>query len=88
MIKIFAKKCFEFRGPNGETFKTVPNSLSNTDFPDWITKDPIFKWAKADGDITVISDKKKEKEIDKQLGDGEAGQKDADPDNKTGEVGE
>lgn len=53
MVRIFAKKAIGFR--NHETNQVVPvRALDFAELPDWVTQDPMFDWAKADGTIDVI----------------------------------
>lgn len=53
MVRIFAKKAIGFR--NHETNQVIPvRALDFAELPDWVTQDPMFDWAKADGTIDVI----------------------------------
>lgn len=53
MVRVFAKKAIGFR--NHETNQIIPvRALDFAELPDWVTQDPMFDWAKADGTIDVI----------------------------------
>lgn len=71
-MRVFAKKAFEFTRPvSGEKASVSP--LVFTDVPDWVTKDTLFAWAKADGDIEVIQSTAKAKEVEKKVSGKEDG---------------
>ena len=58
MVNLIAKKKIGFR--NGDTGEVVVASpLEYASLPDWIIKDPMYEWAKADGTITVSGEEKK-----------------------------
>lgn len=61
-MRIFTKKAFEFKNTEGGTFVTTP--LSIEDAPDWIVADPLFGWAKEDGNLQVIESKQDEKKVE------------------------
>lgn len=53
MARVFTKKKLEFK--NRETGQTVKTSvLDFYDLPEWATKDPLYNWAKSDGDLEEI----------------------------------
>ena len=60
MIKVFAKKTFEFTGygtQGGQKValaKATTTPLSFCELPDWVVNDPLFGWAQKDGDLKVI----------------------------------
>lgn len=57
MVRVFAKKAIGFR--NHETNQIIPvRALDFAELPDWVTQDPMFDWAKADGTIDVIDSPK------------------------------
>lgn len=60
-MRIFAKKKFMFR-QGDQSFMVDP--LVFTSAPDWIKKDPMFKWAQVDGDIEVLDSKEDEKAVE------------------------
>lgn len=62
-MQIFTKKSFEFKNPSGE--KVVTKALDFNSVPDWVKKDPIFNWGKADGDILVTETAKEKKAAEK-----------------------
>lgn len=51
-MQILSKKRFQF-GSGSTRFVTEGGMVIET-APDWITKDPLYALAEADGDITVI----------------------------------
>lgn len=51
-MQILSKKRFQF-GSGSTRFVTAGGMVIET-APDWITKDPLYALAEADGDITVI----------------------------------
>lgn len=56
MIKLIAKKKIGFT--NRETKKVlIAEPFAYATMPDWITKDPIYNWAKLDGSIEVVEEK-------------------------------
>ena len=60
MIKLVAKQKIGFRNPEtGEIVTAEPYAFST--LPDWITKDPMYGWALADGVIEVSGGKREEK---------------------------
>ena len=52
MVKLIAKRRLAFRNPEDQTFVTVTPGVFET-CPDWIKKDPLFRWAQQDGSIQV-----------------------------------
>jgi len=66
-VRVFAKKSFEFSRRElkdgmmvvAEKATTIP--LAFKDLPDWVVNDPMFGWARADGDIEIIQGKAAEK---------------------------
>ncbi len=66
-MRVFAKKAFEFTRRElkdgmmvvAEKATTLP--LSFKDLPDWVTSDPMFDWARSDGDIEIIQNQADEK---------------------------
>ena len=54
-VRLIAKKRLAFRNPEDQTFKTVMPGVFET-CPDWIKKDPMFRWAVQDGSIQVADD--------------------------------
>ena len=64
MPRIFTKKAFVFVNP--ETKEEVKTkALDFAEVPYWAAKDPMFGWAKADGDLEIIgTDKKAKKAAD------------------------
>lgn len=66
-MRVFAKKTFEFSRRElkdglmvvAEKATTIP--LGFKDLPDWVEDDPLFGWARKDGDIEIIQDKADEK---------------------------
>ena len=75
-MRVFSKKAFEFTRREmkdgvmvvAEQATTLP--LSFCDLPDWAQNDPMFDWARADGDIEIIQNKSDEKkaEVDASKG--------------------
>lgn len=64
MVKLIAKKRIGFT--NRETKKVlIAEPLVYTTMPDWILNDPIYDWAKKDGSIEVVEDKKIIKKVNK-----------------------
>ena len=60
MINLIAKKRIGFT--NRETKEVlIAEPLVYATMPDWIVNDPIYNWAKEDGSIEVIEDKKSTK---------------------------
>lgn len=55
MVRLIAKKRLAFRNPEDQTFKTVMPGVFET-CPDWIKKDPMFRWAVQDGSIQVADE--------------------------------
>ena len=64
MPRIFTKKSFEFRNNEGGVVMTSPLAFHTV--LDWCAEDQMFKWAVADGDIEVIADKSKQKQVEKE----------------------
>lgn len=57
-MRVFTKKTLEFK--NRETGKTVRTPvLDFCDLPEWAIKDPLYGWAKADGDLEELATKAK-----------------------------
>ena len=53
MITLIAKKRIAFRNPeSGEFLPVEPQVLCQ--LPDWIRKDPMYKWSLDSGVITVV----------------------------------
>jgi hypothetical protein len=71
-MRIFAKKAFGFRAPDGTLVSTTPGQFQ--DVPDWVGEDDLFKLAAAEGSIEVVQmkpsvavpDKKEEKQEKKE----------------------
>jgi len=68
MFRIYTKKAFCFQNPNvGNIAELNENQLREAlvhtrpmDFcevPDWVEQDAMFKWALADGDISILEEK-------------------------------
>ena len=56
-MRVFAKKRLEFK--NRGTGDTAATSILDfCDLPDWATKDPLYQWAKASGDLEELGEKK------------------------------
>ncbi|GAB6170555.1 hypothetical protein JCM15765_03860 [Paradesulfitobacterium aromaticivorans] len=59
-MRVFAKKAFEFTrreskdGQQVVAEKVTTSPLKFCDLPDWVQKDPMFAWARQDGDIELI----------------------------------
>ena len=53
-MRVFAKKRLEFK--NRDTGDTA--AISMLDFCDLATKDPLYQWAKASGDLDEMGEKK------------------------------
>lgn len=66
-MRVFAKKSFEFKrygekdGQKVVTEKVTTFCFAFCDLPDWVENDPMFGWAKKDGDIEIIQDRKDER---------------------------
>jgi len=73
-MRVFAKKKFEFKGPNGEIAFTV--ALGFSDLPDWVAKTPFFKLAKKAGDVEVMASVAKEAKKENELSNGGTGASD------------
>jgi hypothetical protein len=71
MIRVYAKKRFEFKSPNGERVQTTPLGFCN--LPDWVEKTDLFKLARKAKEIEVLASPKEEKNKEKELADGEKG---------------
>ena len=73
-MRLYAKKTFEFSlYETRDGVKAVSNKfvvkagLDNiVDAPDWIANDPLFAWAKADGDIHVFESATDIKKVEKE----------------------
>lgn len=69
-MRVFAKKAFQFTqygekdGMKVVVQTATTSPLQFCDLPDWVDKDPMFGWAKADGDIELIQTKADEKEAE------------------------
>jgi len=69
-IRIFTKKTFEFSrremkdGVSVIAEKVTTRPFDFCDVPGWAESDPIFGWAKKDGDLEVISGKAEEKAVE------------------------
>lgn len=63
-MRIFTKKTFEFKDGNGGSVTTAPLAFHTV--PDSCAEDQMFKWAVADGDVEVIADKSKQKQVEKE----------------------
>jgi len=63
-IRIFTKKRFCFRHPDGGESVTT-NVLTFQEVPEWVKEDPLFDWAVADGDLEVTNSKADEKKAEK-----------------------
>lgn len=53
MVRIFSRKAIGFRNHDTNQVITV-RALDFAELPDWVEKDPMFGWAKADSTIDVI----------------------------------
>ena len=51
-VKLIAKRRLAFRNPEDQTFVAVMPGVFET-CPDWIKKDPMFRWGVEDGSIQV-----------------------------------
>jgi hypothetical protein len=66
-MRVFAKKSFEFKltgnkdGRQVVAEKVTTSPLSFCDLPDWVVQDPLFHWARKDGDIELIQSKAEER---------------------------
>lgn len=66
-MRFLSKVCIEFRHPKKRemVFKITGNDrLVLKDAPDWITEDPMFRWAVQDGTIEVVDTAFKQKELE------------------------
>lgn len=69
-MRVFAKKAFEFTKRElkdgmmvvAEKATTIP--LAFKDLPDWVESDPLFGWARKDGDLEIIQSKADEKSVE------------------------
>lgn len=60
MTRVFAKKRLEFK--NRDTGDTAATSIMDfCDLPDWAAQDPLYRWAKASGDLEELGEKKARK---------------------------
>ena len=64
-MRVFTKKSFRFVHPSGDK-SVVTKALAFSDLPEWVTKDPMFGWAKSDGDIEVIQSRSDELQVEKE----------------------
>lgn len=55
MIRVISNKALGFRNGDDNSIITV-QPLVIREVPDWVEKDPIFKWALADGTIQKLDD--------------------------------
>jgi hypothetical protein len=66
-MRVFAKKAFEFvnwgekDGQKVVVERATTSPFSFCDLPDWVKNDPMFGWARKDGDIEIIQTKADEK---------------------------
>mgnify|MGYP000936914538 CR=1 FL=1 len=60
MIKLVAKQKIGFRNPETQEIVTAEPYAFAT-LPDWVEKDPMYRWALADGTIEVGSEPKETK---------------------------
>ena len=67
-MRVFTKKAFKFVQTPGGEFVTT-KALSFTDLPDWVVKDPLFSWAKAEGSIEVIESRSDELKAERSVTD-------------------
>jgi len=69
-MRVFAKKAFEFtqwgekEGQKVVVEKATTLPFSFCDLPDWVQYDPMFGWARKDGDIEIVQSKEDEKTIE------------------------
>lgn len=70
-IRVFTRKKFRFTNAAGEKAETIPMGFSTV--PDWAAKDPLFGWARQDGDLEIIDTR--EAEIKAELGAGQKPQR-------------
>ncbi|MHB9004718.1 MAG: hypothetical protein ACYC6C_11765 [Coriobacteriia bacterium] len=67
MPRVFARKSFEFvRREKKDGVMVVAESvttspLSFVNLPDWVVNDPMYTWARNDGDIEVMQSREDEK---------------------------
>lgn len=71
MLQIFAKKAFRFKDPNHQQPDVVTRPLAFINVPDWVQHTPLFKWALADGDVSVTESKAQETVLENEAGDQE-----------------
>ena len=55
MIRVLSKKALGFRNLDDNTLVTI-RPLVLSEVPEWVVKDPIYKWALSDGTLDVLSD--------------------------------
>ena len=66
-MRVFAKKTFEFSrrelkdGLSVVVEKATTIPLGFKDLPDWVENDPLFGWARKDGDLEIIQNKNDQK---------------------------
>jgi hypothetical protein len=61
-MRIFSKKALQFDHPKGAdaASSVVVQVGSFASVPDWVAESTMFMWAKADGDVEVITDRESE----------------------------
>lgn len=84
MIRVFARKAFGFKNYANKGNATVAEAkagipledktkpLEFANLHDWVVNDPMFQWAKQDGDIQVIENVQQEKQTEKNVADEES----------------
>lgn len=54
MIRVISKKALGFRNLDDNSVVSV-RPLVLTELPDWVTKDPMYRWATLDGTLEVMA---------------------------------
>lgn len=57
MVKLIAKKKIGFTNPETKEV-VIADRYAYSTLPDWIKKDPMFKWAQSDGSIEIYETEK------------------------------
>ena len=56
-MRVFSKKNLEFTNP-GSGEKVRLRTMEFANLPEWVAKDPLFLWAKAEGSLEVMGEDK------------------------------
>lgn len=69
MMRVFAKKSFQFDHPTDENQKVTVQALDFANVPDWVVDSTMFKLASAEGSVDVVDGKTQEAVAEKAATD-------------------